>query len=370
MAEVFGVVAAATQLAGACLSLIDLMAKIKGATGTLLRYQHQFQELHNLSLSISQNPLLQTDEVFSHTQSLLLFIQHISLEPLLQKGLVSRTWGLLRRDQYLAETSKVLEQRKSSLSLIISDIQARALYDIRSNLRSMSDSSTEATLSEYPPDKPLRTDLFDETLTRSSTEMSKRKTKTPPRRLPPTDPESDDDFDYGYISIRENLRRVVNKRINESANDDMSVWSGQRARAGVPQRNGHQASDTGYCPGGTSIWDGNIKEGDEPQINWSDRPPGTYTHAGGASWESPPAGDSSVPRSAVLHVYQGNEHRGGTTAEGETVSDDKIQINGYDQRYDTRQRSPASDGQSQAQEQGPQGQAPMLLAWKDSTDSD
>lgn len=150
MAEVVGVVAAAAQLTGACLSLIQLTERIKGASSMLSNYQSQFQELHNLSISIAQNPLLQTEEIFSHTQSLLSFIRSSSLELHLQRGLISRTWYLIRREKQLAETASSLERRKSSLSLTINDIQARALYDIRSNVKQLSDTHAESTLCGLP----------------------------------------------------------------------------------------------------------------------------------------------------------------------------------------------------------------------------
>ncbi|CRK22054.1 hypothetical protein BN1708_013286 [Verticillium longisporum] len=106
MAEVIGIVAAAFQLAAACMRLMETIKTIKGSSKTLKEYQKQLQDLRNLSATIGQNPILQTAEVNAHTQSLLVLINTI-------------------------------EKRKTSLSLVILSIEAKTLDQIRVDVKSM-----------------------------------------------------------------------------------------------------------------------------------------------------------------------------------------------------------------------------------------
>lgn len=137
MAEVVGVVAAAGQLATACISLLDLARKIKGASSALKGYQQQLQELHSLSEAISRNPLLQTPEVGAHTYSLLTIVNDNNLKPLIGRGRFLRTWVFLFKDQELVEVLNNLERRKSSLALVIHNIQSQALHRVQSNIEVM-----------------------------------------------------------------------------------------------------------------------------------------------------------------------------------------------------------------------------------------
>lgn len=137
MAELIGAVAAASQLGSTCFSLVDLLKQIKGATATLQRYRQQLHDLRTLSLCISANPLLQTSEVESYTKSLLLLIDQSQLDSLLRKGRFLRTWHLLQREQDLHETFAALERQKTSLSLAIEDIQARAIHQIQADIGAM-----------------------------------------------------------------------------------------------------------------------------------------------------------------------------------------------------------------------------------------
>lgn len=138
MAEVVGVVAAAAQLATASLSLLKMTRKIKGASKTLRNYDRNLQELHSLSCSISQNPLLQTPEIGACTDSILSVLEANSLASLIQKNRWHRTWAFISREQDLQDTFVILEQRKASLSLVIEHLQARALHEIQSDVRNMS----------------------------------------------------------------------------------------------------------------------------------------------------------------------------------------------------------------------------------------
>lgn len=142
MAEILGVAAAAAQLAITCLSLLDQVKLIKGGSGTLKKYHLQLQDVRNLSELISTNPLLQTAEIESHTQALLLLIRDNCLSPLLTRGRLARSLSLLYRERDLAELFTNVERRKSNLSLLIEDIQARSLHQIQLNLEAMSNNSS------------------------------------------------------------------------------------------------------------------------------------------------------------------------------------------------------------------------------------
>ncbi|KAF5622407.1 hypothetical protein F25303_12051 [Fusarium sp. NRRL 25303] len=138
MAEILGVAASASQLGGACFSLIDVMRKIKGGASTLKRYHEQLQELQSLSTSISENPLLQTPEIGTHTDALLFIINNNCLNSLLRKGRILRTWGFLYKEQDLLDIFVRLERQKSNLSLAIEQIQSRTLYQIQTDIQIMS----------------------------------------------------------------------------------------------------------------------------------------------------------------------------------------------------------------------------------------
>ncbi|KAH7144975.1 hypothetical protein DER46DRAFT_86019 [Fusarium sp. MPI-SDFR-AT-0072] len=138
MAEILGVAASASQLGVACFSLIDVMRKIKGGASTLKRYHEQLQELQRLSTSISENPLLQTPEIGTQTDALLFIINNNCLNSLLHKGRVLRTWGFLYREQDLLDIFVRLERQKSNLSLAIEQIQSRTLYQIQTDIQTMS----------------------------------------------------------------------------------------------------------------------------------------------------------------------------------------------------------------------------------------
>lgn len=138
MAEVLGVVSAAAQLATLCCSLLRIMKQIKSAGLTLQNYQLQLQDLSLLSNSISRNPLLQTSEIGTLTQSLLSLISQANLTFILQKHRIIRTLYILCRERDLLETLTAVERQKLSLCLSIEQIQSDALFEIRANIQDMS----------------------------------------------------------------------------------------------------------------------------------------------------------------------------------------------------------------------------------------
>lgn len=150
MANAVGVATSATQLSSICFSLIDLLRKIKGATHTLQIYQNQLQELHFISDSISQNPLLQTTEVKNITESLLSLINHTSLDNILRKHPLIRAFCLIYKEKNLADTFTALERQKLSLCLSIEHIQTNTLHQIQADIRTMA-SNNPTPAKEVPP---------------------------------------------------------------------------------------------------------------------------------------------------------------------------------------------------------------------------
>lgn len=153
MAEILGVVAAATQPAATCIGLLDLTRKLKGGSSTLRDYQRQLQELHNLSEAISCNPLLQTPEVGVYTCSLLTVIHENDLKPLIERGRFLRSWTFISKDRELSEVFAALERQKTSLSLLIHNIQAQAIHQIQSNVQDMANSLCSDL--EFPVDSHI-----------------------------------------------------------------------------------------------------------------------------------------------------------------------------------------------------------------------
>lgn len=150
MAELVGVVAAAAQLATACLSLLDATRKIKAAPATLQKYQTQLENIQNISITITENPLLQTLEVESQTKSILALVEESSLSLSVRTGRLSQFWTLFRQERSLLESFNTLERHKTSLLLVIDSIQASTLQRIHIDINSMADKKAAAPTSESP----------------------------------------------------------------------------------------------------------------------------------------------------------------------------------------------------------------------------
>lgn len=139
MAEVLGVVAAATQLTATCLAMMELTTSIKGGASAVRGFQKQLQELQSLADNISYNPLLQTPEVELHTRNLLAVLSHNNFDSLLQKRRVVRALLLLQQDRAITTFFEQLERRKTALCLVINDIQSRTLHQIQVDISTMAD---------------------------------------------------------------------------------------------------------------------------------------------------------------------------------------------------------------------------------------
>lgn len=142
MAEIVGVVAAAAQLATACLGLLDATKRIKRAPQSLQRYQVQLENIQHISFHITQNPLLQTVEVEAQTKLILSLIEESSRTLLTAKSRLSQFWTLVRQEQTFLEGFNTLERHKTSLLLVIDSIQASTLHSIRSDIGKMADIKT------------------------------------------------------------------------------------------------------------------------------------------------------------------------------------------------------------------------------------
>lgn len=245
MAEVVGVVAAAAQLATASLSLLEMLRKIKGGTRTLQNYNQNLQELHSLSNSISQNPLLQTPEIGACTESILSILEANSLSSLIQKNRWLRSWALISRDKDLQDTFVILEQRKASLSLVIEHLQAAALHRIQSDIKTMSraPSTPIKTFNDAPiiDGRDQRSaqrgqlQLAAEPSAPSTTEVTLY--RTPTQEAPRTATNKTSDEDAYYKSLDRALREAM--RARNHLPEGSTMYFGCEARSGCTQVNGH-----------------------------------------------------------------------------------------------------------------------------------
>lgn len=214
--------ASASQLGSMCVALVDVLKKIKGATVTIRRYQQQLQDLRTLSGYISANPLLQTSEIKTYTESLVRLIDKSQLNSLLRKGRVLRAWYFLQREQDLQDTFITLERQKSSLSLAIEHVQARALHQIQANICAMASEKRDAIANgsaeaNFEPRQLNYTTDVPET----AIKVVSKKSSVPPRQGPVT-----------------SLLTAVfpNTPHNDEAHD--AIYNGCMASGAVSQRNG------------------------------------------------------------------------------------------------------------------------------------
>lgn len=282
MAEVVGVVAAAAQLATASLSLLDMMRKIKGGSRTLQNYNQNLQELHSLSNSISQNPLLQTPEIGVCTESILSILEANSVSSLIQKNRWLRSWALISKDKDLQDTFVILEQRKASLSLVIEHLQAAALHEIQSDIKTMSrtPSTPIKTFNDAPPiecldqrsDQRGQLQLAAEPSAPTTTGVTLHQTPTQEAPKNETSERLEDD------AYNESLRRAFHKAMQtrDERPECDSMYFRCEAGSGSTQVNGH--SIIGNAANASNLtsniqFDGNAahigtkKTGDGRQIN-------------------------------------------------------------------------------------------------------
>lgn len=241
MAEIIGVAASATQLGTACFSLIDVLRKIKGGASTLKRYHEQLQELQSLSTCISQNPLLQTPEIGIQTRALLSLIDNNCITPLLSKGRLLRTWGLLYKEQDLLDIFVRLERQKSTLSLAIEEIQSKTLYQIQTDIQNMAEKravgdSTAHSHDETEPkircqsESPQNPVVIDWT--------SSPDTQCIPRTTAPVPLNDIISYLALYIPNMASSTKANEKSDAKSPDNDGTTWIGCKADPGFNQENG------------------------------------------------------------------------------------------------------------------------------------
>ncbi|KAL2208251.1 hypothetical protein CC79DRAFT_819050 [Sarocladium strictum] len=139
MAEILGAVAAAAQLTVTCLALMEITKRIKARTSTLENYQKQLLQLQYISESISSNPLLQTPEIELHTRNILSLLSEHNLEPSLKRHRVSQIILFFSQDRAISRLFIDLERQKANLTLVVNEVQSRALHQIQSSISTMSD---------------------------------------------------------------------------------------------------------------------------------------------------------------------------------------------------------------------------------------
>jgi hypothetical protein len=138
MAEVLGAVAAAAQLTATCISLIELTKRIKSRSSTLKSYQSQLLQVQRLSNTISSNPLLQTPEIELHTCNITSLLSEHTLKSTPPTHRLSQVLLFLSQERTLLRLFEELERHKATLSLLVNDIQSRALHQIQNDIGTMS----------------------------------------------------------------------------------------------------------------------------------------------------------------------------------------------------------------------------------------
>lgn len=274
MAEIVGVAASATQLAVMCVSLLDLMKKIKGGSSTLKRYHQQLNELRSVSESISTNPLLQTPEVERHTQTLLAIIDDNSLSHLLRQGRLLRTLGLLHKERDLLDAFSSLERHKTNLSLLIEDIQSKALYQIQGDIKVIANMSSNLPVASSNQDMETKAREKDNSSFLPSTTSA---------LVPPA--QSFNQQTSGQIQVSEVLLRTLLSSLSNNQTAQQFVhgtqigsshrqYTGCKATAGADQINGiafngsfkHLKTETVSIPG-VSSYNNCQKFGSGTQVN-------------------------------------------------------------------------------------------------------
>ncbi|KAI1324204.1 hypothetical protein F5Y16DRAFT_311959 [Xylariaceae sp. FL0255] len=130
MTDILGAVAAATQLAANCMTLLSYPNKISGSSSTIEKYQDQLKQLIRLSQSIAANPFLQTDDIAIQVACIAQTIVKSGFAPTLRKGLLHRAWMIINNEA-ISELFSLLERQKSNLLLTIESLNSTTLHEVR-----------------------------------------------------------------------------------------------------------------------------------------------------------------------------------------------------------------------------------------------
>lgn len=140
MAELIGTTAAAVQLAMCCTSLLEALQTIRHASSTIRRYKYQLNILESICESIQDNSLLCTREIGIQVRSIISSITNYIDEKLGKSRFLYFVRYFVMRSEFV-EIFRILEEKKSSLVLSISNVTASTISDIRSDVKILRGSS-------------------------------------------------------------------------------------------------------------------------------------------------------------------------------------------------------------------------------------
>jgi len=140
MAELLGTTAAAVQLAMCCTSLWQALKTIRHVSSTIRRYKYQLKILESICESIQDNSLLRTREIEIQVRSIISSITNYIDEKLGKSRFLYRVRYFVVRGEFV-EFFRILEEKKSSLVLSISNVTASTISDISSDVKILRRSS-------------------------------------------------------------------------------------------------------------------------------------------------------------------------------------------------------------------------------------
>ncbi|KAI1322877.1 hypothetical protein F5Y16DRAFT_385448 [Xylariaceae sp. FL0255] len=156
MAEVIGVVAAASQLAGYCFRLAEGLYHGMTATRMLKEYKIHLDELKVICASIQNTPSLQTSQVRSFTSRIISVIDESDILEIITKPRFVRACIFVISRRSFSEFFQQLESYKISLSLYITTINSSHLGSLEEAFRNMN--HPEERIRKIRPTQPARGD--------------------------------------------------------------------------------------------------------------------------------------------------------------------------------------------------------------------
>lgn len=273
--ETLGAVGVVCQLAGHCIYALELVDKVRRSTETLKEYQAQVQGLRVLSEAIEQNPLLQTREILSHTQTILETIQQYdSLTLLLRKRRLYRIWTFTRVERRLSEHTKNIEVLKSTLSISIQDQQCRILDNIDKRTQISAMPQLIATHGEHGVisgrlANVLQGNPAEDGMQMVAYESGSLRPEVPGGEVPPGQVPADE-VPADEVPTGEDPRQAALVERCLEPSSEASAWINNTAGAGVKQHNGSTIRGvTGQAciDLREQVWVGNDKYGPGHQRN-------------------------------------------------------------------------------------------------------
>ncbi|KAI0435628.1 hypothetical protein F4803DRAFT_544935 [Xylaria telfairii] len=155
MAEVIGAIAAATQLGGYCVRLVEGLYTGANASRMLKEYETHLLGLKEICASIQNTPSLQTSQVLSCTSRIISAIDKSDLLEIIKKPSFVRSCYFVVSRRSLFEFFQQLESYKNNLGLCITTINSSKLGTLEEGFRSMSplnNRNAAEALSNMEPD--------------------------------------------------------------------------------------------------------------------------------------------------------------------------------------------------------------------------